>query len=98
MNEARYGHSQCVLGEFVFVFFGRREAMTPSSACNTIEYLNISNVINSRAANWSLIELQTDIQARYLTLATQIDDNEIAILGGLDKNANYLGEVLHFDA
>ena len=49
---------------------------------NTIENLNAKNVINGGTTNWSLIELQTNVEPRSSTLVAQIDDNEIAILGG----------------
>ena len=54
-------------------------------------------MINGGTTNWSLIELQTNIEPRDGTLVAQIDDSEFAILGGFDENLKELGEVLLFD-
>ena len=45
MNQKRYGHSQCAIGDFLYVFFGR-QGMFADTAINTIETINAKNVVN----------------------------------------------------
>ena len=59
--------------------------------------MNAKNFISRIATNWNLIELQANIQPRFNTLAAQIDDNEIVILGGVDRDDKDLGEVLLYN-
>ena len=89
MNETRSYHSQCAVGDFLFVFFGCYSI----GATNSIEKINGRSVVDRIQTNWALIKLQSEIQPRRRTLACQIDDNEIAILGGV----NSIGEVLVFN-
>ena len=96
MNEARSAHSQCALGDSLFAFFGCIKRDGREIKVNSIERINATEVIDRISTKWALIELQSQIQPRYDTLACQIDDNEIAILGGYD-GSNYLGEVLLFN-
>ena len=80
----------------LYVFFGLSE-LYYWSAINTIEYINAKKVIDGSSTNWTLIEPQSDIQPRCDTFAAQIDDNEIVILGGGDRNNDLIGEVLLFN-
>ena len=93
MNEEREYHSQCALGDCLYVFFGCND----DNDLNTIESLNAKNVINGVPESWLLIQLGSDIQPRRLTLASQIDENEIAILGGEDQNGRALDDILRYD-
>ena len=67
------------------------------SPSKTIEKLDARKVINGTHTNWTLTKLQFSIKSRSISLASVIDDSEIAILGGMDKNIKDLGEVLLFD-
>ena len=67
------------------------------SLSKTIEKLDARKVINGTHTNWTLIKLQFSIKSRAETLVSVIDDSEIAILGGRDKNFKDFGEVLLFD-
>ena len=92
MNEEREHHSQCSIGDNLFVFFG----FNGSGSLNSIEKINARAVINGSQTNWELIEFKSKIQPRSYTLAAKIDDFEIAILGGQSSKGN-LGEVLLFN-
>ena len=87
-------HSQCVLNESLFVFFGETHRY---ALHNSIERINARNVVNGIPENWIHIKLQNDIQSRNYTLSAPIDENEIAILGGMDKKDDAIGEVLLYN-
>ena len=91
MNQSREYHSQCTLGEFLYVFFGRNQN---NPNLNTIEKINADNIINGLHTRWSNITLSSDMKPRAFTLASQIDDTSIAILGG--SNGKIIGEVIIF--
>lgn len=82
MNEDRHFHSQCSHGDFLYVFFGQKVKKTGNVDTNSIKYVNATKVTNGKLfQSWSLIKLPEYILPQSSTIAAQINDTEIAILG-----------------
>ena len=46
MDEMRYGHSTCVLGDFIYAFGGRQSECGGAQTISSIEFLNCEDDLN----------------------------------------------------
>lgn len=79
MNETRYQHSSCELGQSIYVFCGKNQ----SSLINSIEKLDVSDANNSAAErSWQKIRIPEEIfpLSRFV-YSVPLNDKEILIFG-----------------
>ena len=79
LNVARYDHSSCAQGRFLFVFCGYNN----TGPLNSIEQLDTEADTNGSATQWNLISVSPDVfPGRWWPLVVPINATEILIMGG----------------
>ena len=94
LNQAREAAAACCLADQVYIFAGGNG----QSHLNSIEKIGAGSLISNGRDRWELIQTSpTILSPRSFPAVVPLNNTEIMIFGGWDKNYNNLGDVIVFD-